>query len=175
MVGPSRHGHQLCGDNAGSGRKKRHRPGTDPCPYTAEPGKLSSRLLRNAVLGRILQPDPGLVKRPEPHIDHLCCGLPDLLSALGGRLRRSVPYENHGLGQHRSGRRGHGGAYAAWSYGVIRGNITLLAIASYFTPVLSCLFATLWIGASLDGSLWTGVGVLVLGSLLCWSATYFHK
>lgn len=68
-----------------------------------------------------------------------------------------------------------GGAYAAWSYGVIRGNITLLAIASYFTPVLSCLFATLWIGASLDGSLWTGVGVLVLGSLLCWSATYFHK
>ena len=68
-----------------------------------------------------------------------------------------------------------GGAYAAWSYGVIKGSITLLAIASYFTPVLSCLFATVWIGASLDSSLWTGVGVLVVGSLLCWSATYFHK
>ena len=37
------------------------------------------------------------------------------------------------------------------------------------------LFATVWIGASLDSSLWTGVGVLVVGSLLCWSATYFHK
>ena len=68
-----------------------------------------------------------------------------------------------------------GGAYAAWSYGVIKGNITLLAIASYFTPVLSCLFATVWIGAHLDSSLWKGVAVLVVGSLLCWSATYFHK
>ena len=68
-----------------------------------------------------------------------------------------------------------GGSYAAWSYGVTRGNITVLAIASYFTPVLSCLFATAWIGAKLDGSFWQGVAVIVLGSLLCWSSTAMCK
>ena len=68
-----------------------------------------------------------------------------------------------------------GGSYAAWSYGVTRGNITVLAIASYFTPVLSCLFATAWIGAKLDGSFWQGVAVIVLGSLLCWSSTAMRK
>ena len=68
-----------------------------------------------------------------------------------------------------------GGSYAAWSYGVTRGNITILAIASYFTPVLSCLFATAWIGASLDASFWKGVAVVVAGSLMCWSSTYFRR
>lgn len=68
-----------------------------------------------------------------------------------------------------------GGSYAAWSYGVTKGNITVLAIASYFTPVLSCLFATLWIGAKLDGAFWQGVAVIVLGSLLCWSSTVMRK
>ena len=68
-----------------------------------------------------------------------------------------------------------GGSYAAWSYGVTRGNITILAIASYFTPVLSCLFATVWIGAGLDASFWKGVAVVVAGSLMCWSSTYFRR
>ena len=31
--------------------------------------------------------------------------------------------------------------YALWNIGVLRGNLTLLATASYFTPVLSTLFA----------------------------------
>ena len=68
-----------------------------------------------------------------------------------------------------------GGSYAAWSYGVTRGNIAVLAIASYFTPVLSCLFASAWIGAALDGSFWQGVAVVVFGSLLCWSSTLMHR
>ena len=68
-----------------------------------------------------------------------------------------------------------GGAYAAWSYGVTKGNITILAIASYFTPVLSCIFATVWIDASLSVKFWQGVAVLVLGSLLCWSSTVMRK
>ena len=68
-----------------------------------------------------------------------------------------------------------GGAYAAWSYGVTKGNITILGVASYFTPVLSCLFASIWIGASLDASFWTGVAIVVLGSLLCWSSTYLRR
>ena len=64
-----------------------------------------------------------------------------------------------------------GGAYAAWNYGMMKGNITLLGVSSYFTPVLSCLFASLWIGASISGPFWLGVGVIVAGSLLCWSST----
>ncbi|WP_298067145.1 aromatic amino acid DMT transporter YddG [uncultured Mailhella sp.] len=68
-----------------------------------------------------------------------------------------------------------GSAYAAWSYGVTRGSITLLGVASYFTPVLSCLFAVVWIDASLDASFWLGVLVVVCGSLLCWSSTVLHR
>ncbi len=68
-----------------------------------------------------------------------------------------------------------GSAYAAWSYGVTRGNITLLGVASYFTPVLSCLFAAVWINADLDVSFWFGVLVVVGGSLLCWSSTVLHR
>jgi len=64
-----------------------------------------------------------------------------------------------------------GGAYAAWNFGVTHGNITLLGIASYFTPVLSCLFSSLWLDASISGPFWLGVGILVAGSLLCWHAT----
>ena len=68
-----------------------------------------------------------------------------------------------------------GSGYAAWNYGIARGNMTYIAIASYFTPVLSCVFASLWIGASLGASLMTGVGVLVVGSLMCWSSAQFAK
>lgn len=64
-----------------------------------------------------------------------------------------------------------GGAYAAWTYGTMKGNLTLLAIASYFTPVLSCVFATFWIGADLTLSFWKGVALVVTGSLVCWHAT----
>lgn len=62
-------------------------------------------------------------------------------------------------------------AYAAWTHGMSYGNITVLAIASYFTPVLSCLFASIWIGAELTMSFWQGVAMVVTGSLLCWHAT----
>ena len=68
-----------------------------------------------------------------------------------------------------------GSGYAAWNYGIARGNMTYIAIASYFTPVLSCVFASLWIGAKLGTSLLTGVGVLVVGSLMCWSSAQFAK
>lgn len=64
-----------------------------------------------------------------------------------------------------------GFAYAAWTHGMSYGNITVLAIASYFTPVLSCLFASVWIGAELTLSFWQGVAMVVTGSLLCWHAT----
>jgi drug/metabolite transporter (DMT)-like permease len=33
------------------------------------------------------------------------------------------------------------GGYALWNIGILRGNLTLLATASYFAPVLSSAFA----------------------------------
>ena len=64
-----------------------------------------------------------------------------------------------------------GGSYAAWTMGMSKGNVTILAVASYFTPVLSCLFAVFWINAQLDNTFWQGVALVVAGSLLCWDAT----
>lgn len=64
-----------------------------------------------------------------------------------------------------------GSAYACWAHGMQRGNITLLATASYFTPALSCLFGVFWLGAELTASFWAGVALVISGSILCWSAT----
>lgn len=64
-----------------------------------------------------------------------------------------------------------GAAYALWTRGVMKGNLTVLGIASYFTPVLSCLFASLWLSAPLSLSFYQGVLLVVIGSLLCWSST----
>ena len=51
----------------------------------------------------------------------------------------------------------------------------MLAIASYFTPVLSCLFASLLIGAELTLPFWQGVAMVVCGSIICWHATWYRK
>lgn len=62
-------------------------------------------------------------------------------------------------------------AYSAWNYGIQFGNLTLLASASYFTPVLSALLGSLWLGVTPGGAFWYGVVLVVGGSLLCWLAT----
>jgi drug/metabolite transporter (DMT)-like permease len=61
-------------------------------------------------------------------------------------------------------------AYAAWNVGILHGNVSLLAAASYFTPVL--------FRAGGDPAqrravvvFWQGAGMVCLGSLLCWYAT----
>lgn len=59
-------------------------------------------------------------------------------------------------------------AYAAWTQGMLRGRVTLLAIASYCTPVLACVFGVFWLGAELTASFWMGVALVVAGSLVCW-------
>ncbi|WP_228533581.1 aromatic amino acid DMT transporter YddG [Pseudomonas sp. UFMG81] len=63
------------------------------------------------------------------------------------------------------------GGYALWNLGILRGNLTLLATASYFAPVLSSAFAALWLGAHLALQFWQGALLVTLGSLLCWQAT----
>lgn len=64
-----------------------------------------------------------------------------------------------------------GFAYAAWNFGILHGNATLLATASYFTPVLSAAFAALLLQSALPLSFWQGAAMVSLGSLICWHAT----
>jgi drug/metabolite transporter (DMT)-like permease len=63
------------------------------------------------------------------------------------------------------------GGYALWNVGILRGNLTLLATASYSAPVLSSAFAALWLGAALTAQLWQGALLVTAGSLICWTAT----
>lgn len=63
------------------------------------------------------------------------------------------------------------GGYALWNIGIIRGNLTLLATASYSAPVLSSAFAAVWLGASLTMQFWQGAVLVTVGSLICWLAT----
>jgi drug/metabolite transporter (DMT)-like permease len=64
-----------------------------------------------------------------------------------------------------------GFAYAAWNIGILHGNVSLLAVGSYFTPVLSSALASFLLSAPLSWSFWQGAGMVCIGSLLCWQAT----
>jgi drug/metabolite transporter (DMT)-like permease len=64
-----------------------------------------------------------------------------------------------------------GAGYAAWNVGILRGNMTLLATASYFAPVLSAVFAALVLNTALTANFWQGVVMVTAGSLICWRAT----
>ncbi|WP_447870811.1 aromatic amino acid DMT transporter YddG [Serratia fonticola] len=64
-----------------------------------------------------------------------------------------------------------GAGYAAWNVGILHGNMTLLATVSYFTPVLSSVFAAVVLSTALTLNFWQGVMMVTLGSLICWRAT----
>lgn len=61
--------------------------------------------------------------------------------------------------------------YGAWNIGIISGQMTLLAGASNFTPVLSALFAALLLNTALSLIFWQGVLMVTIGAILCWLAT----
>lgn len=64
-----------------------------------------------------------------------------------------------------------GFGYAAWNVGILHGNVTVLAGASYFIPVLSAGLASLVLRAPLSLSFWQGAAMVCGGSILCWLAT----
>lgn len=64
-----------------------------------------------------------------------------------------------------------GFGYAAWNVGILHGNITILAGASYFIPVLSAALAAALLSAPLSVQFWQGAIMVCLGSILCWQAT----
>ncbi|CAG9172282.1 Aromatic amino acid exporter YddG [Cupriavidus laharis] len=64
-----------------------------------------------------------------------------------------------------------GFGYAAWNVGILHGNVTILAGASYFIPVLSAVLAGLLLHTPLSLAFWKGASMVCAGSVLCWLAT----
>ena len=62
-------------------------------------------------------------------------------------------------------------AYAAWNIGILHGSVTLLATASYFTPVLSSALAAALLCTPLGWAFWQGAAMVCFGSLACGYAT----
>lgn len=61
--------------------------------------------------------------------------------------------------------------YGAWNTGILHGNVTLLAGASYFTPVLSAALSSLLLRTPLSWPFWQGSAMVCGGAILCWLAT----
>lgn len=64
-----------------------------------------------------------------------------------------------------------GFGYAAWNIGILHGNATVLAGASYFIPVISAALAATLLHAPLSDAFWHGALMVCAGSILCWMAT----
>jgi len=64
-----------------------------------------------------------------------------------------------------------GFGYAAWNVGILHGNVTVLAGASYFIPVFSSALSASLLHAPLPRSFWGGAALVCAGSILCWLAT----
>lgn len=62
-------------------------------------------------------------------------------------------------------------AYSCWNHGIQHGSITLLAAASYFTPLLSAALACLWLNINPGLNFLYGVLLVTAGSLICWRVT----
>jgi drug/metabolite transporter (DMT)-like permease len=57
--------------------------------------------------------------------------------------------------------------YALWEVAMRRGNVTLVGVFSYLTPVLSAAIAALYLGVAPGAALWIGCGLIVVGALVC--------
>lgn len=62
-------------------------------------------------------------------------------------------------------------SYQCWDIAMKKGNATLVAALSYFTPLSAIFIAGLWLNTLPGASFWPGVGMVVAGSLLCWTAS----
>ncbi|MGK5023420.1 aromatic amino acid DMT transporter YddG [Janthinobacterium sp. RB2R34] len=65
--------------------------------------------------------------------------------------------------------------YGAWNVGILHGNVTVLAGASYFIPVLSAAFSTLLLRTPLSTAFWQGAAMVCGGAILCWWATWTRR
>lgn len=68
-----------------------------------------------------------------------------------------------------------GFGYAAWNVGILRGNVTILAGASYFVPVISAALSSFILATPLGLSFWQGALMVCTGSIICWISTGSKK
>ena len=61
-------------------------------------------------------------------------------------------------------------AYMLWDNAMRKGNIVMVAAASYLTPLFSTIVSCLYLAVVPGARLWVGCGVLVLGSILSWQS-----
>lgn len=64
-----------------------------------------------------------------------------------------------------------GFGYAAWNTGILHGNVTVLAAASYFIPIVSAVLAAFILDSHLTLAFWQGTAMVSVGSLICWWST----
>lgn len=64
-----------------------------------------------------------------------------------------------------------GFGYGAWNVGILHGNVTVLAGASYFIPVLSAALSSMLLRTPLSTAFWQGSAMVCGGAILCWLAT----
>lgn len=60
--------------------------------------------------------------------------------------------------------------YATWNVGLLHGNVTLLAGASYFIPVISAFLSASFLRIPLSVAFWQGAMMVCAGSIVCWLA-----
>lgn len=58
--------------------------------------------------------------------------------------------------------------YLAWNIGIIKGNMSILVMLSYFAPIMSSVFSMLVLQSSLSQNFWIGSMIVTVGSLICW-------
>jgi drug/metabolite transporter (DMT)-like permease len=63
-------------------------------------------------------------------------------------------------------------AYAFWDRAMRRGDIVFVAAASLFTPLLSTLVSTLYLGARPGPRLWIGCALVIAGAVACKSQVH---
>ena len=56
--------------------------------------------------------------------------------------------------------------YACWNHGLLFGNVSRMALASYAAPFLSVVASSIILGLALPGLFWAGVAFVIAGSLL---------
>ncbi|MBK0062271.1 MULTISPECIES: aromatic amino acid DMT transporter YddG [unclassified Acinetobacter] len=58
--------------------------------------------------------------------------------------------------------------YLAWNVGIIKGNMPVLVMLSYFSPLLSSTFSVMVLHSNLSTYFWYGAAIVCFGSLICW-------
>ena len=58
--------------------------------------------------------------------------------------------------------------YALWGHAIVRGDMRVLSISSYATPVLSTIATTIILAATPGPIFWAGAALVVIGSIASW-------